>query len=160
VKEFYYRLAPVAVKHQGIVMSLRFLSRHWHEPISVADLTGVAGLSRRGFQKAFAQHTGRSPGQELRRLRIAGAMNLLAGSNCEARVIAEMCGFKKLNSFHVAFKQATGLSPQQYRKRLAAASTLPVIGAGWFPPLERNRMGSVPALGTRPVRQLVALDSV
>jgi AraC-like DNA-binding protein len=83
-------------------------------------------------------------------------MKLLAGSNYEARVIAEMCGFKRLNSFHVAFKQVTGLSPQQYRKSLAAAFPAPVSGAGWFRPLERNRMGSVPALGTRSVRQLVA----
>lgn len=156
VKGFCHQPVPLAVKHQGIATSLRFLSRHWHEPISVADLTKVAGMSSRGFQKAFVQHTRRSPGQELRRLRIAGALKLLAGSNYETPAVAKMCGFKKPNSFHVAFKQATGLSPQQYRKRLAAASTLPVSAAGWFRLLERNRMGSLPALGTRPVRQLVA----
>ena len=156
VNEFCHRLAPDAVQHQGVAKSLCFLSRHWHEPISVADLTKVAGMSRRGFHKAFVQHTRRSPGQELRRLRIAGAMELLGRSNYKPQIIADLCGFKKLNSFYIAFKQATGLSPQQYRRRLAAASTFPVFDTGWFRPLERNRMGSIPALGTGPVRQFVA----
>lgn len=99
-------------------MSLRFLSRHWQEPIGVADLAKAAALSRRGFQKAFTKQLGRSPGCELRRVRIEGAKKLLAGSNHEARIIAGMCGYKKVNTFHIAFKQATGLSPLQYRKSL------------------------------------------
>jgi hypothetical protein len=51
VKGFCHQPVPVAVKHQGIAMSLRFLSRHRHEPISVADLTRAATMSRCGFTR-------------------------------------------------------------------------------------------------------------
>jgi transcriptional regulator GlxA family with amidase domain len=110
-------IAPAGISHKGVAKSLRFLSRYWHKPIGVDDLVKAASMSRRGFQKAFARHTGRSPGRELRRVRLQGARQLLVESDYKPQVVAEMCGFRKVNSFWVAFKQATGLPPRRFRKR-------------------------------------------
>ena len=110
---------PAMVEHKGVANSIRFLSQRWHQSIRVANLAKAAIMSRRGFQKAFAKHTGSTPGRELRRFRLQRAAKLLANSNLKAHVIAKMCGYRKLNSFHVAFKQTTGLSPMQYRRRRA-----------------------------------------
>jgi transcriptional regulator GlxA family with amidase domain len=103
--------------HEGVARSLGFLSRFWHRPIQVIDLVRAAAMSRRGFLKAFTRQTGRSPGGELRRLRLEGAMKLLVESDQTAQAIARRCGFKKVNSFNIAFKRATGLAPVQYRKK-------------------------------------------
>jgi LacI family transcriptional regulator len=105
----------LAVNHKGVARSLRFIWEHSHEPISVKDLVSVAAMSRRGLHKAFLEHLGRTPGQELQRVRIDRAKRLLAESSHKLEVLAEMCGYQSANSFCVAFKRATGMSPKQYR---------------------------------------------
>jgi transcriptional regulator GlxA family with amidase domain len=84
----------------------------------VKDLVSVAAMSRRGLHKAFLEHLGRTPGQELHRVRINLAKRLLAESTHKMEVVAGMCGYQSANSFCVAFKQSTGMSPKQYRDAL------------------------------------------
>jgi LacI family transcriptional regulator len=108
----------LAVKHKGVANSLRFIWEHASQPISVKDLIGVAAMSRRGLHKAFLDNVGRTPGQELQRVRIERAKRLLADSNHKLEVLANMCGYQSANSFCVAFKQATGKSPKQFRDSL------------------------------------------
>jgi LacI family transcriptional regulator len=72
----------LAVRHKGVANSLRFIWEHANRPISVKDLVGVAAMSRRGLHKAFLETVGRTPGQELQRVRIERAKRLLADSNC------------------------------------------------------------------------------
>ena len=105
----------LAVNHKGVANSLRFIWEHYHEPISVKDLVGAAAMSRRGLHKAFLENLGRTPGQELQRVRIERAKRLLAESDHKVEIVAGMCGFQSANSFCVAFKQATTLSPKQFR---------------------------------------------
>ena len=105
----------LAVNHKGVANSLRFIWEHCHQPISVKDLVGVAAMSRRGLHKAFLENLGRTPGQELQRVRIDRAKRLLTESDHKVEIVAGMCGFQSANSFCVAFKQATGVSPKQYR---------------------------------------------
>ncbi len=108
----------LAVNHKGVANSLRFIWEHCHEPISVKNLVGVAAMSRRGLHKAFLENLGRTPGQELQRVRIDRAKRLLAEPNHKMEVLAGMCGYQSANSFCVAFKQATGMSPKQFRDSL------------------------------------------
>ena len=106
----------LAVNHPGVARSLRFLLKHFHEPIGVDDLAGAAAMSRRGFHQAFLEHIGRPPGHELQRVRIEHAKKLLAQSDRKLRTVGEDCGYQSANSFWFAFKQATGVSPEKYRK--------------------------------------------
>ncbi len=108
----------LAMQHAGVARCLRFLWEHYHEPISVKDLVGIAGMSRRGLYTAFLDNIGRSPGEELHRVRIERAKQLIAEKDEKVEVLAEMCGYQSVTGFWVAFKQATGMSPKQYRKKL------------------------------------------
>jgi LacI family transcriptional regulator len=110
----------LAVQHLGVARSLRFLWDHFHEPISVKDLVGVAAMSRRGLHKAFLEQLGRTPGEELHRVRIERAKRLLAESGHKIEALAGLCGYQSANSFCVAFKQATGMPPKEYRDKLHA----------------------------------------
>ncbi len=107
----------LAVRHPGVARSLRFIWEHCHEPISVKDLVGVAAISRRSLHNAFREHIGRSPGEELHRVRIERGKALLRESGHKVETLAGMCGFRSPNSFSVAFKHATGLSPKQFRDK-------------------------------------------
>jgi len=97
--------------------SLNFLQENWHKPIKLNDVIKASTLSRRGFQKAFQRHIGHSPGQELRRIRIEHSKGFLAICDLRLDVVAQMCGYRSLNSFWVAFRQSTGMSPGKYRAR-------------------------------------------
>ena len=108
----------LAVAHQGVARSLRFIWEHSHEPISVQDLVGVAAMSRRGLHKAFTEHLKRTPGEEIHRARIERARKVLAETDYKMEVVAGMCGYHSANSFCVAFKQAIGQSPKQFRDSL------------------------------------------
>jgi LacI family transcriptional regulator len=105
----------LAVNHPGIAKSLRFIMEHSHEPIRLKHLMTAAGMSRRGLHKAFRQHLGRTPGQELQRIRIERAKRLLAATAQKMHELASTCGYHNSNSFYFAFKNATGMSPTEYR---------------------------------------------
>ncbi len=106
----------LAVNHKGVANSLRFMSEHAHESIKVSDLVSAAMMSRRGLHNAFIANIGRSPGQELQRIRIERAKRMLANSNYKVDALARMCGYQSANTFCVAFKHATGLSPKQFQE--------------------------------------------
>jgi LacI family transcriptional regulator len=105
----------LAVKHSGVAKSLRFIFSHSHERIRLKHLMSAAGMSRRGLHKAFKQHLGRTPGEELQRVRIEKAKRLLAATDQKMHELASTCGYYNSNSFYFAFKNATGMSPTQYR---------------------------------------------
>jgi len=108
----------LTIKHKNVAKSLRFIWEHSHEPICVKDLVGVAAMSRRGLHKAFLEHLGRTPGQELQRVRIEHAKKLLTEADHKIETIAGMCGYQSTNSFCIAFKRATGMSAKQFRESI------------------------------------------
>jgi LacI family transcriptional regulator len=108
----------LTISHQGVARSLRFIWEHAHEPICIKDLVGVAAMSRRGLHKAFLEHLGRTPGQELQRVRIERAKKLLTKTNQKVETIAHDSGYQSINSFCVAFKRATGMSAKKFRDKM------------------------------------------
>jgi LacI family transcriptional regulator len=109
----------LAIKHKGVANGMRFIWEHFHEPIRVKDLLNIAGMSRRGLHKAFMENVGRTPGQELHRLRIEKAKRLLADSDHKIEALASMCGYQSANTFSIAFKNATGMTLSHYRKTVS-----------------------------------------
>lgn len=108
----------LTIKHQGVARSLRFIWEHGHEAICIKNLVSVAAMSRRGLHKAFLEHLGRTPGQELQRVRIESAKKLLAQTDQKVETIAHSSGYQSINSFCVAFKRATGMSAKNFRDRM------------------------------------------
>jgi len=111
----------LAINHKGLSTSLRYIMEHCQQPINVEDVVAAAGMSRRGLHKAFLGILGRTPGQELQRVRMERAKRLLLETDHKVENIAEMCGFASLNSFSIAFKQAVQLSPKYFRQAFSAS---------------------------------------
>ena len=109
----------LTIKHQGVARSLRYIWEHSHEPICIKDLVGVSAMSRRGLHKAFLEHLGRTPGQELQRVRIDRAKKLLSKTSHKVETIARESGYQSINSFCVAFKRATGMPAKTFRERMS-----------------------------------------
>jgi transcriptional regulator GlxA family with amidase domain len=105
-----------AITHAGVAKSLRYISVNYCRPIRVSDLEKIGGLSRRGFLKAFRKHTGVSPAQVLRQLRVERAKRLLVECDLPLEQLAAQCGFRSANSFWVAFREVTGVAPKQFQR--------------------------------------------
>ena len=107
----------ISVNHAGIKRSLDFMSKHFAEPIQVKDLQQVSGLSRRGFQKAFARIVGINPGAMLREIRIEHAKRVLCRHDLPLRNLARQCGYRSDNTFCIAFQRAVGMPPKKFQRR-------------------------------------------
>jgi LacI family transcriptional regulator len=108
----------LTIRHQGVARSLNYIWEHGHKPICIKDLVSVAAMSRRGLHKAFLEHIGRTPGQELQRVRIERAKKLLTTTSQKVETIAHDCGYQSINSFCVAFKRTTGMSAKTFREKM------------------------------------------
>ena len=106
----------LAVQHKGVARSLRFMHEHFHEPITIKDVVGIASMSRRGLHKAFLQVLGRTPGEELHELRIQKAKRLLRETSHKIHSVAQMCGFQSANTFCISFRQTMRTSPGRFRE--------------------------------------------
>jgi LacI family transcriptional regulator len=106
----------MAVGHPGVSRALRFMVEHLSRSISVSSAAQAAGMSRRSLYQAFLKELGRTPGDELRSMRIEQAKRLLAESDLKIHAVATQSGYPNMNSFFMAFKKAVNASPAEYRK--------------------------------------------
>lgn len=95
----------------------RELSRPW----TLADLAGLAGLSGEHLRRLCHSSLGRSPMQQLTKLRVQHAAHLLATTNSKLETIADAAGYRNPFAFSDAFKRVTGVRPSQFRSRRRAS---------------------------------------
>ncbi len=114
----------VSANHPGVDRCLGFIAKKFREPIQIADLVEVSGMSRRGFCKAFNRCLGANPGAVLRHVRIEQAKRLLMEHDLLLRQVAKSCGYRSENSFCVAFQRTVGMPPKKFQRqyRLAIGS--------------------------------------
>ncbi|MGC1273355.1 MAG: DNA-binding transcriptional regulator [Planctomycetaceae bacterium] len=105
----------LAIDDRDVAQAIRFIREHACDGIAVSDVLRVVPLSRRAFEKRFLDRLGRTPHQEILRLKIARAEQLLTETDLSLAAIAERTGFRHAEYLSVAFKRATGRTPGQHR---------------------------------------------
>jgi AraC family transcriptional regulator len=105
-------LAPYRLRR-----ALDFIDAQLGEPIGLAEVAAVTGVSPFHFSRAFRQATGDSPYAYVLKQRIERARRLLTGSDLSLTAIATDCGFGSQSQFSRTFKRILGTSPGQYRSR-------------------------------------------
>jgi len=87
------------------------------QPITVEELSQLVGVSREGLRKRFNATLGRSPKQEIQRLRAHYVTELLRTTDLTLEAIAEKCGFSAADEVCRFIKRITGLTPGEIKKR-------------------------------------------
>jgi LacI family transcriptional regulator len=98
--------------------AVRFIRDHATEGISVEDVLRVVPLSRRVLEARFRQRLGRTPHEEVLRVRMERVKELLTETDLSLTAIAHRTGYAHVEYLSVAFKRETGATPSAYRARV------------------------------------------
>lgn len=113
----------LALEDRRLIRILRFIREHACEGIRVEDAVAVAPVTRRWVERHFRAALGRSPAEEIRRVRIEHAEACLAHTDLSLPEIAFRCGFSSHTRFGTVFRRLTGTTPSAYRKRVRPQET-------------------------------------
>jgi AraC-like DNA-binding protein len=118
---------PGVSPSQVTVWTVKYISNHFSETISLAALASGAQLSKYHFLRKFRQEAGMTPGAYLKRYRIVQAMDYLTGTRHTVKKIGRMVGYRDPAAFSRAFTQLAGTQPYLYRvtRQLKAAEQQP-----------------------------------
>jgi AraC-like DNA-binding protein/quercetin dioxygenase-like cupin family protein len=106
VSPAHVRLAPV----------LAYIADHFADPLTLAELAMVAGVSPTHLCHLFSDAVGLSPLQYLQRFRMRRARHLLETSALVVADIGRRVGFTDPAYFSRAFRRLEGMTPSQYRE--------------------------------------------
>ncbi|MGI9473071.1 MAG: substrate-binding domain-containing protein [Rubripirellula sp.] len=110
----------LAIDDEDVAAALQFIRQHAASGINVSDVLKQSSLSRRVLESRFRKLLGRTPHQEITRLRIARVRLLLSETDLPLREVAQRAGFEHTEYLTVAFKRETKLTPTEYRTRVGA----------------------------------------
>jgi LacI family transcriptional regulator len=100
---------------QAISRALRFIEENATRGISVSDVMAFQQTSRVTFERNFREAIGCPPGEQIRKVRMAHAENLLRTTNLSVAEVGKQCGFDTIAKFSTFFKNAAGISPLKFR---------------------------------------------
>lgn len=103
------------VADHRITSVLITMEQHLEGHLSLVDLAGSVGLSRRQLERLFDEKTGSSPAAAYRKIRLERARDLLQNTNRAMVDIAFDVGYVSASHFAKAVKQAFGQTPSGIR---------------------------------------------
>lgn len=112
----------LAIDDPEIAMALRFIREHAWQGINVSDVLKEVPLTRRVLEKRFRKSIGRTPHEEINRLRIARVKQLLLETDLTLSEIAQRTGYQHDEYLSVAFKKAVGCPPGRFRRQSGATA--------------------------------------
>jgi AraC-like DNA-binding protein len=107
-------------EHAAVRRARVHLQDRWDQPVSLAELAAVAGLSRFELIRRFRRQNGLTPHAFQRDLRIDHARTML-GDGVPAATVAAACGFADQPHLSRMFKRMVGVTPGAYARAVGSA---------------------------------------
>ena len=118
----------LAMDDRQIAAASRFICEHACEGIDVNDVLRAVPMSRSTMDRRFMKILGRSPKDEILRVRLNRVKQLLTETDFPLSLIAEKVGMEHVEHLSRIFKNRTGMAPSEFRARALlkdAADRLP-----------------------------------
>jgi len=103
---------------EAISKAIDFITHHFQEPITQADVLAHIKMSRATFSRQFSQFTGQSFTEFLQQFRLEHCRRLLAVSGESITRVACESGFRNLSHFNRLFRERWGQTPSEFRREL------------------------------------------
>lgn len=112
----------VAVADPGVAAALRYIRAHACHGIGVGDVVKHSGLSRTLLERRMREAIGRTPGEEIHRVKFDEVRRLLDSTDLALAAIAGRTGFEHPQYMAEAFKKHFGMTPGRYRESRRVAT--------------------------------------
>lgn len=115
----------IAIDDEMLAEAIRFIHTHYAERLKISDILAEIPLSRRAMEIGFRKYLGRTPRDEIRRVRLHKSLELLCDTDWSVTRIAQECGFDPPELYTRAFRREFKATPTQYRRNLAHDISVP-----------------------------------
>jgi LacI family transcriptional regulator len=105
----------LALNDEVLAAAVRFIRDHASEQIGIDDVVDAVPLSRSVLQRRFRKAIGRTINEEITRLRLNRAVQLLSETSLELKAVALKAGFGTPSYMGAVFRQKLGRTPGSYR---------------------------------------------
>jgi LacI family transcriptional regulator len=106
----------VAINDPDVSAAVALIHRQAMQPLRVSDIAREVGVARRGLERRFRKLLGRSPLDEIHRVKIERAKGLLVNTDLAIPAVARAAGFGSPQRLGAIFRQHTGVSPHIFRR--------------------------------------------
>ncbi len=103
------------VDDELVAEALHFIRERAFEPINVSIMLQKMSVSRSTLYRRFRNAVGRSPHEELLRIRLDRVKELLTQTSLPLTQVASLAGFEHVGYMATVFKRQAGMTPIQYR---------------------------------------------
>ncbi|HEX3000733.1 MAG TPA: helix-turn-helix domain-containing protein [Armatimonadota bacterium] len=105
----------LAIEDGDVAEAVRFIRLKASSGIDVEDVLGAVPVSRRVLERRFRKCLGRTPKEEIMRVKLNRAKELLSQTDLSVGMIAQQTGFSSINYFANVFQREVKTSPRTYR---------------------------------------------
>ena len=95
----------------------KYLEKNYSRAITLEEISDYVGMSKYALCHYYKKNCGCSVMDQLKKIRIAKAKQLLNQVPLRAQEVGRMCGFDSTSYFCKLFREETGKTPLEYRKR-------------------------------------------
>lgn len=117
---YFNALTPKYLQNEELTKKLKqvcvYIQDHYHQALSIADLSRQAGMHINTFERAFKELLGASPRGYIEHLRMKKAAILLLQTSLSIKDISTNTGYSGANYFTAVFRKRYHCSPREYRK--------------------------------------------
>ncbi len=106
-----------AIEDSTISQALRMIREHACNGLQVREVAEHAPVSRSVLQRRFKAIVGRSVHDEITRVQLRKAEELLRETDLPIGAVAQKAGFNHQEYMGAVFKSRTGMTPREYRRR-------------------------------------------
>lgn len=116
------RVVGSAAAHRQVVTATEmFLQEHFRQPVTVATIAAVVGVSPSHLHRIFREVTGSTLVEHVHHLRLAAAARLLQETDQTVLAITHEVGFASQSHLSRLFTRHFGCAPGRYREQTHAA---------------------------------------
>ncbi|HEY3378830.1 MAG TPA: AraC family transcriptional regulator [Armatimonadota bacterium] len=115
--QVYLRRRQMDTLPLPVMRAQAHIAQHYQEPLTIAALAQVSGVSPSHLHALYKQFLGATPLQLIIEARLRKARELLVSSALSVKEIGHQVGFSDVTYFCRLFKVRTQLSPTTYRQR-------------------------------------------
>jgi AraC-like DNA-binding protein len=121
-----YMIRQIGLADSGLThvsRAIRWIHANYAEPMRIADLARLAGMSASAFHRHFRAVTAMSPLQFQKRIRLQQARSLLVGNPDDVAGVGHRVGYDSPSQFNREYRRLFGAPPGRDAARLRVAAS-------------------------------------